>query len=218
MPFPRLRLVSPRRMGFWQLGPGSLVAAVIERTADEPLVVACQEVTAGACVPPLPFAAGLLECARAIGALQLHHAVAIDRPYSRLRRFEPGDEAATAAPEDASFDAEDLLMVPVDGLDDGEVEASRKAVEHVARLFRDAGLSLDAVDCADCAALGLTAVLGGDRRQPPIARSGPAALDALAAVSVAPACEEAAVALGPRLSVVVGLALVRFGLVGHGHR
>jgi len=205
------RLGRVRRMAFWHVGARRLVVAVVERTADEPLLHACVSIGGEPQPPRLPFAPGIVEAARAVSACRLRHAVALDDEFCRIVG-EDGPPAGFAG---------DLatVAVPVAGAGQARVEASLAAIETLMELFRQAHLSLDVLDCGACATMSLGQFLGRPLERE--AHGGgladvtvsPAFPDPLAAVSVAPQCEAAAAELGAALTVPVGLALGVFGLV-----
>jgi hypothetical protein len=201
------------RTAFWLLAPRRLVAAVLEPTADEPLLVSCAALALDEAPSAADFAPGLLETATAAGALGLPQVAALDREWSRIGV--PGNASAAAgAPPDG--DDADVVAVDVYGAERLRAFAPRVAIANAETRFRGAGLRLVALDCADCALLTLAMYLGRGSETDIVATIEDAqALDPLTAVSVAPECERAAAHAADVLSVPVGLALARFGLVHH---
>lgn len=201
MPFNYNPWKHPRRRAFWALSPDQLVVAVLEPTADEPLLIAC-----AALRPRLMendqkgmFAPGIVELARSVCSEKLGHVVALPAQYSRLVE----EDEAVAVDERYSVSA---LVGGGSGL---SVHAMPEAVAESRSLFLQAGLRLEAVDCAATAVLNFRSYLGEGTE-------GVKGLDPLVAVSVAPTCEATASALGSLLSVPLGLALGRLGGVGEG--
>lgn len=198
-----------RRTAFWWLRPDGLSVAVLEPTTDEPLLLMCSEVATSSSGNPEDFAPGLLETAADVRALDLVHVAALDSAYCRL------NDAKAVAEREATSTGE--VSVPVQGRPDLRAVASRAVIASAVRRFESARLQLVALDAAPCALLNLAqhlartthAELDGEL-------ANGADLDPLTAVSVAPDCESTAARLARVLSVPVGLALGRFGLIEHG--
>jgi hypothetical protein len=201
--FPRHR--RRRRTAFWLLLPEALSVAVLEPTSDEPLLLACAEITVGTRPSPEDFAPGLLETAAAARALDLPHVAALGGGYCRLERCSPAP--ALAAGE---------LSVPVHTRDDLIAVASSAAIGRAVERFAGARLELAALDAAPCALLNLARYLARGGCSDAVADAAHDDLDPLTAVSVAPECERDAARLGHGLAVPVGLALAHFGLVDDG--
>ncbi len=196
----RRRVWRRRRMAFWHLTPSRLTVAVMERAAGEPLLVACATVLTEAQTPLLPFAPGVLEAARVVGATGLRHAVALDAPHCRVMQRQA-----------CSDDATPLASVAVLGDSSLEAVADPEAVLALRGLFAMARLRLVAVDCAPCALLNLERYLGASG-------TNAAAPDPLTAISVSPECEAVATTITRELAVPVGLALGHCGLVADAER
>ncbi len=205
-----------RAKAFWHLGPERLVAAVLEPTADEPLLRACTVVEAAAASAGPLFAPGLLETALVLGSRSLANLAALDDVYARVIRDDDEQDVAPAGRVSGAAPPQATMRVQVQGADGWCVEASGAAVEEARRLFEEAHLKLVSLDCYACALANLGAVLGDGEPSFDAAPSGSsaAALDPLAAVSVTPEAEDTAVALGPLLTVPVGLALAAFDCLG----
>lgn len=186
-----LRRAARRRepVAFWHLGQDTLVAAVLRRGDDEPLLLACAGVRARALAWNASFSPGLLEASRALAVGVRFHVAALDTVH-----LEPSDE--------------DTIEIPTDG---GILRAARTAIDQAASEFRAADLRLVALMLAPAARESLSRFLGQARSSATEGRS--LAGDPLAAVSVAPDCETAAASLGELLAVPVGLALQAFGMV-----
>jgi len=187
------------KAAFWHFSPQRLVVALLARSADEPLLLGCASVEQRAQLPTAPFAAGLIEAARATSTLTVNHVVALDEHYCRLLPV-----------EQASVDS--VAVLGCAGL------AAQTAVATVAalvELFADAQLRLLAVDSAECARMSLRQFLGGGGGHGDES-GGSARADPLAAVSVLPQCEAAASELAALLAVPVGTALGWYGLIGDG--
>ncbi len=220
-----------RKAAFWHFGVQRLVVAVLERGTAEPLLLACARAVGEG---PGRFAPGVLECCLAVGAVDLPHIAYLGIEASRLTEAGAGGDSTVSgrrgagprlAPGDGTDEPEigdaggvrDRVMysptgveicVPVEGNDRLAVECDSAAALEIIEMFEEAGLGLAAIDCADCAMLSLAEYLAptGEIQ----------VVDPLAAVSVAPACESAAVTLGEALAVPIGGALVRLGALGDG--
>ena len=187
-------------MAFWHLGCERLVVAVLARTADEPLLLACATIAAEAQAPQLVFAPGIVEAAAAVSAQTLCHVAALAENHCRI--INRGDEEPD--------ERDGTVRVPIAGVEESSVEADVRAVDTAVTLFRHARLRLRTLDCAPCAVLSLQRFLALGVEAVPAGAPVP---DPLAAVSVAPGCEQAATDLGVLLTVPVGLALATFGFV-----
>ncbi|RMF24641.1 MAG: hypothetical protein D6760_02870 [Deltaproteobacteria bacterium] len=220
-----------RKAAFWHFGVGRLVVAVLERGTPEPLLLACAGATGKG---PGRFAPGLIECCRAVCATDLPHIAYVGVEASRLTKADGrGDSGvprprfaeapATAGLQDGSVGVGGdggrppraiwgppgvEICVPVEGGDGMMAECESAAAYEILELFEESDLGLAAIDCADCALLSLAEYLApaGETQ----------VVDPLAAVSVAPECESAAVDLGEALAVPIGGALVRLGALGNG--
>jgi hypothetical protein len=200
------------RTAFWLLAPRRLVAAVLEPTTDEPLLISCATLALDEAPSGSDFAPGLLETATAASALGLPQVAALDREWCRIRA-RGGATRATETSEDA---AADVVTIDVHGADGLRAFAAQAAIANADARFRGAGLRLVALDCADCAFLTLAMYLGRGADADVAATIEDAhTIDPLTAVSVAPECERAAAHAADVLAVPVGLALARFGLVDH---
>jgi hypothetical protein len=198
------------RTAFWLLAPRRLVAAVLEPTADEPLLVSCATLALDEAPCGSDFAPGLLETATAAAALGLPQVAALDRAWCRIARRRGATEDTDAD------DVAEAVYVDVRGADGLRAFAAKAAIANAEARFRGAGMRLVALDCADCALLTLAAYLGrGSDADVTATIEDAHALDPLTAVSVAPECERAAAHAADVLAVPVGLALARFGLVDH---
>jgi hypothetical protein len=198
------------RTAFWLLAPRRLVAAVLEPTADEPLLVSCATLALDEAPCGSDFAPGLLETATAAAALGLPQVAALDREWSRIA------SRGAAVAEGEGEDGTETVCVEVRGADGLRAFAARPAIANAEARFRGAGLRLVALDCADCALMTLAMYLGrGSDADLAATLEDAHALDPLTAVSVAPECERAAAHAADVLAVPVGLALARFGLVAH---
>jgi hypothetical protein len=177
-------------VAFWHFGHDHLVVATLRASDDEPLLLACAAVRAewvGATRADEGLCPGFLELHRQAGSGARVHAAA---------------------------------LVADDGTDEGdavEVEesgrcfrVSRSRIDHVVDLFVAAGVPLATLEHEAAARDRLARFFGpaGGRR----VGERSLADDPLAAVSVTPACEAAAAALGSLLAVPVGLALGCFGV------
>jgi hypothetical protein len=215
-----------RSAAFWSFSPASLEVAVLERCVGEPLVTACAALEARWLAGGDGPAAGIVELCAAVGAGRLAQVAALADEYCSLAAGHSGDGSSDRADADSPA----LVRVAVAGGEPFVCSADAVAVAHVRERFAAAGLRLQRLDCAPCARLALTAFLGApapsvldygaaggevatvfERTFTGAPRAAP--LDPLAAVSVAPDCEDAAAALAARLAVPVGLALLWFGYV-----
>lgn len=236
-------MFSSRRAGratFWYLAADRLVAAVIARTSDEPLLEACAASYAQAGQPSL-FAPGVVELAWLLGADRFGHVAALASPYCSLDPDDDGDAdtgAASLVADGADCFAAsgadrhgaaatalagaDERIAAVRGGSGRRVRAQLRAVSQAQALFRRARLRLLALDCEACALVTLAETLGtsaagsgpafGQGSSRAVACAGDDSLrQPLAAVSVSPEAERAAHALGDDLAVPVGLALAWFG-------
>jgi hypothetical protein len=113
--------------------------------------------------------------------------------------------AALASDDDPAID--DAVEIAEAGR---RLRVSRARIDHVVGLFVAAHLRLVALEHEASARDQLGRFFGSSGGR----RAGERSLadDPLAAVSVTPACELAAAALGPLLAVPVGLALASFGV------
>jgi hypothetical protein len=185
-----LQRAARRRLpvAFWHFGRDHLVVALLKAGDDEPLLMSCAAVRAE-WVGTLPATESLCP-----GFLELHRrAVAGARLH-----------AAALAAEDDTAD-EDAVEIEECGR---QLRVSRTRIDHVVELFLAARLPLVALRSETSARDRLVRHFGtADGR-----RAGERSLaeDPLAAVSVTPACENAAGALGKLLAVPVGLALASF--------
>jgi hypothetical protein len=181
--------------------------AVLEPGAEEPLLLRCASTAVLAEPVAAAFAPGLLDTSQAVACDELRHVAALDATLARLIDSADGaglaeDAVATAAA--AGGDDGGLVLRPVSGAGwtaEPMVAAERWAVEATVAAFERAGLVLESLDAAACAEATVADLLGLPLSSP---------LDPLAAVSVAPECEQAALALGVDLVVPVGLALARW--------
>lgn len=203
------RFFRARKEAFWHIGPERLVVGVMEARVDEPLLVACADLfTRAGTALGARVAPGILDVARAVGALELDHIAALDACYFEVVEGRGGHLEADAG--------EDEVETRVAGIDDAmSVRVDRSVVESVIALFACAKLNLVALDCAHAAAFNLVNFASGEA-PPGDAFAEAVAADALAAVSVAANCEAAASALGDCLTVPVGLALGRYGFADGG--
>ena len=186
-----LRRASRRRepVAFWHLGAETLVVAVLKRSDDEPLLLACAAVHAKALAWCAPFSPGLLEASLACAAGRRLHVAALDTVHLAAG---DGDVVEIASPA-------------------GAIRAARIVIDGAAANFRAAKLRLVTLTVEPVARAALARFLGesSDRAAGGRGLAG----DPLAAVSVAPDCEAQAAALGGLLAVPVGLALLAFGVV-----
>lgn len=176
-------------VAFWHFGRHHLVVAELCAGEDEPLLLACAAVRAewvGAMRAGEALSPGLLELhRRGVTGARLH--------------------AAALATDDDSA-ADDAVEVDEGGR---RLRVSRARIDHVVELFVAARLPLVALEHEASARDHLARYFGPAGRKCSGERS--LADDPLAAVSVTPACEPAAAALGSLLAVPVGLALASFG-------
>lgn len=195
MPWNRrsLRRAARRRapVAFWHFGQAHLAVATLRAGDEEPLLLACAAVRAK-WVGPTPVVGRML-CP---GFLEL---VSQGVAGARLH-------AAAVAIDDGPAENEETIELEEAGRC---FHISRSRIDHVVRLFAAARLHLVALDL-DAAADDRLARHFGPANSRPVGQRG-LADDPLAAVSVTPACEEAAAALGNLLAVPVGLALASFG-------
>ncbi|HYC54315.1 MAG TPA: hypothetical protein VEL28_05180 [Candidatus Binatia bacterium] len=194
--------LKPRRATFWYLAPDRLVAAVLLRTSEEPLLEACAASYAHGGAECL-FAPGVVELSWVLGAERIGHVAALAASLCAVR----------AQDDDAVLDADDAAAVRVSGASELRVHARAQAVTQAHALFRRARLRLLGLDCEPCALSTLAEVLGtGDELSPHGADLGNGRRhQPLSAVSIRPDAEKAAHALGEDLAVPVGLALAWFG-------
>lgn len=177
-------------VAFWHFGRDHLVVAELRAGEDEPLLLACAAVRAewvGAMRAGEALSPGLLELhRRGVTGARLH-------------------VAALATDDDSA--AGDAVEIEESGR---RLRVSRARIDHVVELFAAARLPLVALDDEASARDHLGRFFGPTGRK----RAGERTLadDPLAAVSVTPACEPAAAALGSLLAVPVGLALASFGV------
>jgi len=177
-------------VAFWYFGRDHLVVAELRAGEDEPLLLACAAVRAewvGAMRAGEALSPGLLELhRRGVTGARLH-------------------AAALAADDDSA--AEDAVEIEESGR---RLRVSRARIDHVVELFVAARLPLVALAHETSARDHLDRFFGPTGGK----RAGDRSLadDPLAAVSVTPACEPAAAALGSLLTVPVGLALASFGV------
>jgi hypothetical protein len=176
-------------VAFWHFGRHHLVAATLCAGDDEPLLLACAAVRAE-WLGTMRVSGGLCP-----GFLELSRRTVSD---ARLHA------AALAAAADATD--EDAVEIEESG---SRFHVSRARIDDVVDLFLAARLPLVTLECETSARGHLVRYFG----PPDGRRAGERSLadDPLAAVSVTPACEGAAAALGPLLAVPVGLALASFG-------
>ena len=176
-------------VAFWHFGGDHLVVATLSAGDDEPLLLSCAAVRAewvGTMSAGQTLCPGFLELSRrAVTGARLH-------------------AAALAAEDDAV--ADDVVEIEESGQ---RVRVSRARIDHVVDLFLAARLPLAALHSEASARDHLVRRFGTADCK----RAGERSLadDPLAAVSVTPACESAAGALGKLLAVPVGLALATFG-------
>jgi hypothetical protein len=177
-------------VAFWHFGRDHLVVAELRAGEDEPLLLACAAVRAewvGAMRAGEALSPGLLELLRrGVTGARLH-------------------AAAIAADDDSA--ADDAVEIEESGR---RLRVSRARIDHVVELFVAARLPLVALAHEASARDHLGRFFGPTGGK----RAGDRSLadDPLAAVSVTPACEPAAAALGSLLAVPVGLALASFGV------
>ena len=187
-----LRRAARRRtpVAFWHFGRAHLVVATLRAGDEEPLLLACAAIRAEWVGPTAglgeTLCPGFLEvCHRGAAGARLH--------------------AAALATDDGTTENDDTLELEEAGR---RFRISRARIDHVVGLFASARLYLVALDL-DASAADRLALHFGPATSRPLGQRG-LADDPLAAVSVTPACEAAAAALGDLLSVPVGLALASF--------
>ncbi len=205
-----------RRMAFWHLSPRRLVVAVIEPTAAEPLLHTCASSCADLSPQGSCFSAGLLETARAAGALELPQVAYLGEPVCRLLASTDAAAQGAVAFNEGQGETEGPLRVALRDDPQALVLVEPAALTETAALFTAARLRLVWLDCAGCALASLAEFLGCEPADGTGAGERSARLDPLAAVSVHPRCEDLAVALGDELAVPVGGALERFGTASDG--
>ncbi len=169
------------RATFWYLAADRLVAAVIVRTADEPLLEACAASYAHG-GPPSLFAPGIVELAWLLGADRFGHVAALAAPFctidrageTRVRRgsaaaspvgetmvADGGAVVADGAEPTAAERVANIKVAAGDSANSGlRVRAQLRAVSQAQGLFRRAGLRLLALDCEACALVTLADTLG----------------------------------------------------------
>lgn len=177
------------RATFWYLAADRLVAAVIARTADEPLLEACAASYAHG-GPSSLFAPGVVELAWLLGADRFGHVAALAAPFCSIdqvaeTRSRRGTGAASQLAEAMVADGTDgfgalggavaaagaaptagervarIRGASVSSSGSGlRVRAQLRAVSQAQGLFRRARLRLLALDCEACALVTLADTLG----------------------------------------------------------
>lgn len=183
-------MFASRRAGratFWYLAADRLVAAVISRTPDEPLLEACAASYAQR-GPSSLFAPGIVELAWLLRAERFAHIAALAAPFCAIDPVDAG--GARRGSDVAAGNAEPAMVA--DGFGGAEVASARKpgadervakirgvqpaspgagysglqvraqlrAVSQAQALFRRARLRLLALDCEACALVTLADTLG----------------------------------------------------------
>jgi len=190
-----LRRAARRRapVAFWHFGRAHLVVATLRAGDEEPLLLACAAVRAE-WIGPKPVVGKML-CP---GFLEVHRQGVAG---ARLH-------AAALTTDDGPSENDDTLELEEAGRC---FRISRTRIDYVVGLFAAARLYLVALDVDGPADERLARHFGPSTSRP-VGQRG-LAEDPLAAVSVTPACEATATALGSLLTVPVGLALEYFGAI-----
>jgi len=184
-------MFASRRAGratFWYLAADRLVAAVIARTSDEPLLEACAASYAQR-GPACLFAPGIVELAWLLGAEQFGHVAALAAPFCTIDA--PGNNGAGSGTNLTPSCGEPIVadgfggagaaanapnaqerVATIRGIHRGSgnpasarytglrVRAQLQAVSRAQGLFRRARLRLLALDCEACALVTLADTLG----------------------------------------------------------